>query len=243
MSQFGTMVRRLRLEKGLTLDELAGRLGSYKSYVWQIEAGRVNPPSVKFIHRYARLFRCDPKELVRLAYLDKAPDLIRDELRNHLLTAVSRDDEPKDGRSQTVPLLNGVMHPYSAQSDFTGRLESFLPGVSIVHSLPIAPAYAITINDDAMTRPESPSFPRGSIVLLHGAAEIETGRTGYVVYGTPAGRVASFRHVARLRGSDIHLEPFRATAPPQIVPLDEILGFHAVAGILGEEPLPPPNRV
>jgi transcriptional regulator with XRE-family HTH domain len=79
MSRFGTHVRKLRTESGLSLAGLARKLGTRKGYVCSIELGRNNPPSVKLIRKYAEVFGVDERDLVMLAWVDKAPPVIRRE--------------------------------------------------------------------------------------------------------------------------------------------------------------------
>lgn len=61
----------------MTLEEVARRVGSHKGYISGIEKGRVNPPSVKLIARFAKLMGANLRRLVLLAWVDKAPALIR----------------------------------------------------------------------------------------------------------------------------------------------------------------------
>ena len=84
MSRFGDLVKSLRKEKGLTVEEVAKKVGTHKGYISGIETGKVNPPSVKMIRKFARLLGQDEKELVRLAWVDKAPALIRQEAMDYL---------------------------------------------------------------------------------------------------------------------------------------------------------------
>lgn len=77
MSHFGELVRRLRKEKGLTLEAVAAKIGTSKGYVSGIENDKVNPPSVKLIKKYAKLFGENPRHLVRLAWVDKTPAIIK----------------------------------------------------------------------------------------------------------------------------------------------------------------------
>lgn len=79
MSHFGTLMRRLRRENGWTLEDVARRIGSHKGYVSDIETGKAAPPSVRLIARFARVFGQDVRRLVGLAWVDKAPAMIRDE--------------------------------------------------------------------------------------------------------------------------------------------------------------------
>ena len=79
MSNFGDLVKRLRKEKGLTLEAVAKKIGSHKGYVSGIENDKVNPPSVKIIKKFAQLFRQDARTLARLAWVDKAPAILRED--------------------------------------------------------------------------------------------------------------------------------------------------------------------
>lgn len=79
MSQFGDLVRTLRKERGLTLEAVARKIGTHKGYISGIEGGKVSPPSVKLIKKYAKALGQDPKHLVRIAWVDKAPEIIRDD--------------------------------------------------------------------------------------------------------------------------------------------------------------------
>lgn len=102
MSRFGEHVRRLRLQRGLSLKELARKLGTFKGYVCAIEKDQVNPPSVRFIKKYARLFGEDVRDLVTLAWVDKAPPIIRREAKEFLRwylerrTSVAEPSRPGD---------------------------------------------------------------------------------------------------------------------------------------------------
>ena len=49
----GECVRELRLRRGLTLEALAERVGSSKSYMWEIENKKVARPSAEKLHQIA----------------------------------------------------------------------------------------------------------------------------------------------------------------------------------------------
>ena len=49
----GERVRELRRKRGLTLETLAARVGSSKSYIWEIENKDVARPSADILHRIA----------------------------------------------------------------------------------------------------------------------------------------------------------------------------------------------
>lgn len=97
MSQFGEVVRSLRRERGLTLEVVADKIGSHKGYISGIENGKVSPPSVRLIRKLAKTLGADEKRLVRIAWVDKAPKLIRDDAKRFLewMEAGDRLTQPK----------------------------------------------------------------------------------------------------------------------------------------------------
>src|SRR5688572_28701225 len=102
MSRFGDLVKKLRKERSMTLEQVARKIQSHKGYVSGIENGKVNPPSVKFIRKFARIFQYDEKLMVRMAYVDKAPKLIKDEAR------VILEGSAGASAPEGIPLLNSV---------------------------------------------------------------------------------------------------------------------------------------
>lgn len=51
---FGTRVKELRKARKLTLEELADKVGSTKSYMWELENKRNANPSAWIVHKLAR---------------------------------------------------------------------------------------------------------------------------------------------------------------------------------------------
>jgi transcriptional regulator with XRE-family HTH domain len=84
VSHFGDLVKKLRKEKGLTLEFVAKKIGSHKGYVSGIENDKVNPPSVKIVKKFAKLFGQDTRALARLAWVDKAPAILREDAERFL---------------------------------------------------------------------------------------------------------------------------------------------------------------
>jgi ribosome-binding protein aMBF1 (putative translation factor) len=80
-NRFGKLVKDARKEKGLSLVEVATELDTHKGYISGIENGKVNPPSVKFIKAYSRLFGFDTKEMIFIAHMQKAPEEIQGDLK------------------------------------------------------------------------------------------------------------------------------------------------------------------
>ena len=82
VNEFGHLLKLWRKERGLTLEQVAKKVGSHKGYVSGIENGKVSPPALGLICKLAKVFAKDEKALATLAYIDKAPDLIRDQFES-----------------------------------------------------------------------------------------------------------------------------------------------------------------
>jgi len=63
----GALLRRLRRERGYTLDELAGRIPMSASNLSRLELGSQGPPADEVIERLAQALDSDPTELLRAA--------------------------------------------------------------------------------------------------------------------------------------------------------------------------------
>ena len=112
MSRFGDRMKKLRKEKALTLEVVAKRIGSHKGYVSGIENGKVNPPSVKIIKKFAKLFGQNVRMLVRLAWVDKAPEIIREDAER-FLEWCQREERPSGTKASTpaeVPPVSVTPH-------------------------------------------------------------------------------------------------------------------------------------
>jgi AcrR family transcriptional regulator len=94
LQTFGSRVKELRKARGMTLEEVARRVGTHKGYVSGIELRRVRPPSERFVTKFARVFSVDEKELHRLACVEKAPPQIREELIRAFWPEVVRRRNP-----------------------------------------------------------------------------------------------------------------------------------------------------
>jgi transcriptional regulator with XRE-family HTH domain len=74
---FGRQLKVMRIRKGWTLEFVARKIGSHKGYISGIENGKVNPPSMKFLRKIAKLFRISLRTTALSAYIEKAPKIIR----------------------------------------------------------------------------------------------------------------------------------------------------------------------
>ena len=79
---FGRKIKELRIEKKLTLDELAEMIGSKKTYVWQLENKTPARPSGKLLLDLAKALGVSPDFLI--------DDSIEEETTDHLESALLR---------------------------------------------------------------------------------------------------------------------------------------------------------
>lgn len=78
MNRFGQRVRHLRLAKGLSLRDLAPKVGVGFTYLSKVETGRLDfgdYPSEALIHKLAEALDADEDELLLMA--EKVPEQIR----------------------------------------------------------------------------------------------------------------------------------------------------------------------
>lgn len=62
--KFGRNVRRIRLEKGVTIEALANDVGLSYSYVGELQRGKRNP-TLKVVERIAKSLGVNPTELMK----------------------------------------------------------------------------------------------------------------------------------------------------------------------------------
>lgn len=80
MQKFGKRIRELRHARSMTLDEVRLKVKISRAYLSGIENGRVNPPAAPVVRGLAKALGVDPKELLLLATVEKAPHEIREDL-------------------------------------------------------------------------------------------------------------------------------------------------------------------
>ena len=91
MQRFGTILRRARLARGWTLDDVARRVRSHKGYISGMENRNVNPPSAALVLKLAQLYELDGTELLLHAIAEKAPTQVRAELNRRVFGSNSRE--------------------------------------------------------------------------------------------------------------------------------------------------------
>jgi transcriptional regulator with XRE-family HTH domain len=74
---YAEVIRTQRKAKGLTLEVLAKKCGTFKGYISGIENARVAPPAAGMAVRLARVLGVDADDLLELGWATKAPKRIR----------------------------------------------------------------------------------------------------------------------------------------------------------------------
>jgi transcriptional regulator with XRE-family HTH domain len=228
MSTFGELLRRLRREQAYSLRTVAKKLGTQKGYLSGIENGKVNPPSAKLVKRIAQLYRQDERTLLRLAWADKAPSLIREDAVRMVSHAELEEDVSPDLVS--VRLLNPEGQPYPTELGAdglpcsTGNSRLILP-----RSRP-APDFAVMIVDDSMDRAEFPRYRRGDVALLSRAGAVDRSAFVYIVFQGRESVRAAVRQALPEKNGDLVLQPMDERFPLEFVEADEIQGIYRVVG-------------
>jgi len=228
VSNFGDLVKRLRKEKGMTLEAVAKKIGSHKGYVSGIENGKVNPPSVKIIRKFARLFSQDERTLVRIAWVDKAPAIIRDEA-TRLLT-LAETDGASGADMASVPLLNTLATGYTGDLASDGRPKPAVRGSLVLPKPRGSVDFAVTICDDSMAQTGGPSFSRGDVALLAREERIRNGAIVYIVFTVRQKPQALVRQVMLEQGDHIVLQPLNKEYPLEFLTHDDVDAVYRVVG-------------
>lgn len=228
MSNFGDLVKRLRKEKGLTLEAVARKIGSHKGYVSGIENDKVNPPSVKIIRKFARLFGQDERKLVRIAWADKAPALIRDEAQRFM--ALYEGEGAAAPELARVPLLNTVASGYAGELAADRRPKPLLDAVLVLPKTRAAVEFAATLCDDSMEQQAGPSFSRGDVVLLAREDKIRNGSVVYIIYSVRDKRQGLVRQVMLEQGDHLVLQPLNKEYPLEFLTQDDVDAVYRVVG-------------
>jgi len=222
MSRFGDLVKKLRKDRSMTLEQVARKIQSHKGYVSGIENGKVNPPSVKFIRKFARIFQYDEKLMVRMAYVDKAPKLIKDEAKTLLEGAAAAGGG--------VTLLNSVATGFPTELDASGAPKPLVEASLSLPSLPIKPQFAATVCDTSMEAPEGTSFAKGDILLLATEPRLKHGSIVFVVFKSKEKASALVRQVMLEQNDHIILQPLNKEFPLEFLVHDDIEAIYRVVG-------------
>jgi transcriptional regulator with XRE-family HTH domain len=77
---FGEKLRKLRIDKGFTLEELATRAGSTKAYIWQLENKSPARPSAELLLKIANTLGVSPDFLLDDSVVEPTKNQLADAL-------------------------------------------------------------------------------------------------------------------------------------------------------------------
>jgi transcriptional regulator with XRE-family HTH domain len=228
MSNFGELMRRLRRERGYSLKTVAKKLNTQKGYLSGIENGKVNPPSAKLVKRISQLYEQDERMLLRLAWADKAPTLIREEAVRMVRHTDLEEDASPDVIS--VRLLNPDGQPYPAERDASGALRPAGNTRLVLPRTRPAPEFAAIVNDDSMDSAEFPRYRCGEVVLLSRLARVDRAQTVYIVFEAREGARAMIRKAVPEAKGALVLQPLHEKFPLEFVEAEDILAVYRTVG-------------
>lgn len=132
--RLGQAVRARRQEQRLSLDALAARVGCSKSYLSEIETGRVGPPGEAIVRRLEETLAFEPGALLRLADLQATPGPIRAELEE-----LRRRQTAADRLAALVREARGPAGPSLDEAYRSGELRALIDRLSPPHERGPAP--------------------------------------------------------------------------------------------------------
>lgn len=92
MQEFGELIRSLRKAKGLTLEDVARKVGTKKGYISGIENSKVNPPAPDKVRALAKVLGGDRILFLLLATIEKAPPETQEILRMGVQLALQKKE-------------------------------------------------------------------------------------------------------------------------------------------------------
>lgn len=207
---------------------VAKKLSTQKGYLSGIENGKVNPPSAKLVKRIAALYRQDERMLLRLAWADKAPSLIREEAVRMVHHAGV--DFDADADLVSVRLLNPDSQPYPAELGADGTPRGYGNARLVLPRCRPAPDFAAIITDDSMDSERLPRYRRGDVVFLGRAEQIDRPTMVYIVYQARSGIRAAVRQAMPEKGGGLILQPLDEHYPLDFVEAEAIGALFRVVG-------------
>lgn len=75
--RYGMVLRRRRMAKSLTLEDVAQKVGTHKGYLSGIENDQVRPPSPAITRRLCKALDMDFRSMVMRSWAEKAPKAVR----------------------------------------------------------------------------------------------------------------------------------------------------------------------
>ena len=137
--RFSVIVKQARKSRGWTLDIVARKAATTRSYLSSIENEMVAPPSEGLVRRLSKLFKLDVTDMMRLAWQPKVPKEIR-----HLL-------EVKDG-SKDQPVTDTPISTEAATAVFKEAFTEYHVPPTPIHPITTYPQQgAVAVPDESLS--------------------------------------------------------------------------------------------
>jgi repressor LexA len=234
----GEIIRSKREELGLTLDEVASRIGFSKPYLSTIETGRVhNPPGDVLLQKLEKVLGFETGTLLLLAHMERLPADVKDKIETNDATIekwIKLNIDPNKNDSQEtpvarpsitpgrlIPIINKVAAGYP--TDFNdldypvGIADEYIRCPDI-HD---PNAFAVRVVGDSM----EPKFHEGDIIVFSPKVEVQSGDDCFVRFTTP--HETTFKRVFFEKDNNIiRLQPRNEKYAPMMVEGTRISGIY-----------------
>ena len=227
----GQIIRQRREEMGLTLDEVANRIGFSKPYLSTIETERVkNPPSDELLTRLEKVLKFKSGLLLHIAHVEDLPADLRQEYEStlaenqkwreimqdvvdrktrvtNLKRVISRSklkmkpDKAVLSPGRLVPVINKISAGYPTDFNDLDYPVGIADDYVRCPNLHDPNAFAVRVVGDSM----EPKFIEGDIVVFSPAAEVYSGDDCFVRFATP--HETTFKRVYFQKKKQIRLQP------------------------------------
>ncbi|MAX26882.1 MAG: hypothetical protein CMJ19_20505 [Phycisphaeraceae bacterium] len=207
MAHFGSRIRALRAEKGLSQEDFAQRCGLHPNTLRKVERTCAAPDEIKESTRVclAHGLGITRDELDRL-YKPVIQQYIGDPDRGIPVINRVQAGDPVD--YEHMELDNGI------GNDYISRTGS---GVDDPN------AFAVVVTGDSMT----PEFREGDTIVCSPASTIDDGNVVFVRFSADRDSTCTLKRVYD-RGDEIELVPDNRRHPPMIVPKEHVIRMSRV---------------
>ncbi|MBN1126295.1 MAG: helix-turn-helix domain-containing protein [Sedimentisphaerales bacterium] len=246
----GQIIRDRREELGLTLDEVAARIGFSKPYLSTVETGRVrNPPSDGCLYKLEQALQFESGLLQHIAHLERMPADIKQNVEaveaenRHLREIIKKISEKKVSSEQIddllgresfdlgtteqklspgrfVPIINRASAGQLMDFDDLGYPVGFADDYVRCPGLHDPNAFAVRVFGDSM----EPRFREGDLVIFSPASEVHSGDDCFIRLTLP--HESTFKRVYFESDNQVRLQPHNQKYAPTMVDGKRINGIY-----------------
>jgi SOS-response transcriptional repressor LexA len=225
----GEIIRNKREELGMTLDEVASRIGFSKPYLSTIETGRVhNPPGDELLQKLEKTLGFETGTLLYIAHMERMPADVRirvEQMENEIEKIrgpQQQQPEKKPGivHGRLIPIINKVAAGYPTDFndlDYPVGIADEYIRCPDVHD---PNAFAVRVIGDSM----EPKFKEGDIIIFSPKADVKSGDDCFVRFASP--HETTFKRVFFEQDDVVRLQPRNDKYAPLMVEGTRISGMY-----------------